>query len=105
VQQALQLQTQGQGGDEKTYPDDKRKIAGRQLLPTEVRACAHWSLPKAVRPPRSRQMLVVWRDCVPDVGAPLPPLQQMERPAEDTLEGSGTGNTLESGQMLARADL
>jgi len=52
VQQALQLQTQGQGGDHETYPYDKGEIAGRQLLPTEVRTCAHWSLPKAVRPPR-----------------------------------------------------
>ena len=50
-------------------------------------------------------MLVVWREGVPDGGAPLPPLQQMERPAEDTLEDSGTGNRLESGQMPTRADL
>jgi len=50
-------------------------------------------------------MLVVWRDCGPDAGAPLPPLQQMERPAEDTLKNSGTDNRLESGQMPARADL
>jgi len=84
---------------------DKREIAGRQVLPTEVRACAHCGLPKAVRPPRRRQMLVVWRDCGPDAGAPLPPLQQMERPAENSLENSGTDNRLESGQMLARADL
>jgi len=41
----------------------------------------------------------------PDAGAPLPPLQQMERPAEDTLEDSGTDNRLESGQMPARPDL
>jgi len=50
-------------------------------------------------------MLVVWTDCGPEAGAPLPPLQQMERPAEDTLEDSGTGNRLERGQMPARADL
>jgi len=105
VQQALQLQTEGQGGDQETYPDDKGEIAGRQVLPTKVRACVHWILPKAVRPPRRQQMLVVWRDCGPDAGAPLPPLQQMERPAEDTLENSGTDNRLESGQMPARADL
>jgi len=105
VQQELQLQTQGQGGDQETYPDDKCEIAGHQVLPTEVRACAHWSLPQAARPPRLRQMLVVWKDCGPDAGAPLPPLQQMERPAEDTLENSGTDNRLESGQMPARADL
>jgi len=43
--------------------------------------------------------------CPRRVGAPLLPLQQMERPAEDTLEGSGTGNRQESGQMPARADL
>jgi len=50
-------------------------------------------------------MLVVWKDCGPDTGAPLPPMHQMERPAEDALENSGTDNRLESGQMPARADL
>jgi len=29
VQQALQLQTQGLGGDQETNPDDKRKVPGR----------------------------------------------------------------------------
>jgi hypothetical protein len=48
----LQLQTQGQSGDQETYPDDKREIAGCQVLPTKVRACTHWSLPKTIRPPR-----------------------------------------------------
>jgi len=105
VQQALQLQTQGQGGDQETYPDEKREIDGRQVLLTEVQACAHSSLLKAVRPLRRRQMLVVWRECGLDAGAPLPPLEQIERPAEDTLEDSGTDNGLESGQMPARADL
>ena len=35
MQQALQLQTQGQGRDQKTYPNDKRKVAGCQVLPTK----------------------------------------------------------------------
>jgi len=105
VQQAPQLQTQGQVGDQETYPDDKREIAGGQILLTELWTCAQWSLPKAVRPPRRRQILKVWWDFGPDLGAPLLPLQQMERPAEDTLEDSGTENRLESGQKLARADL
>jgi len=61
VQQALRLQTQGQGGDQEAYPNDKREIAGRQVLPTKVRACTHWSLLKMVRPLRGRQMLVVRR--------------------------------------------
>jgi hypothetical protein len=52
VQQALQLLTQGQGGDQETYPDEKRKIAGRQVLLTEVGACAHWSRPEVVHQPR-----------------------------------------------------
>ena len=98
MQQALQLQTQGKGGDQETYHDDKHEIAGHQVLPTEFRAGAHWSLSNAVRPPRRRQMLVVWRDCGPAAEAPLPPLQQMERPAEDTVENSGTDNRLESGR-------
>jgi hypothetical protein len=38
---------------------EKREIAGCQVLPTKVRACTHWSLPKTVRSPRGRQMLVV----------------------------------------------
>jgi len=105
VQQALQLQTHGQGGDQETYPDDKCETAGRQVLPTNVRACAHWGLPKPVRQLRRRQMLVMWRDYGPDAGAPLLPLQQMETLAEDSLENSGTYNRLESGQMPARADL
>jgi len=50
-------------------------------------------------------MIVVWRDGVPDAGAPLPPLQQLERPAGDALEESETGDRLESGQLPARADL
>jgi len=50
VRPALRLQTQGQGGDQETYPNDKCEIAGRQVLQTKVRACTHWSLPKTVRP-------------------------------------------------------
>jgi len=43
---------EGKAGDQTTYPDDKCRIAGRKVLQTEVQACAHGSLPKAVRPPR-----------------------------------------------------
>jgi len=50
-------------------------------------------------------VLVVWRDSGPDAGAPLPPLQPVERPAESTLEGGGKGDGLESGQMPTRAGL
>jgi len=109
VQQALQLQTQGQGGDQETYPDDKRKVAGYQVLQTKVRACTHWSLPETVRPPRGRQMLVVrrWRrqDGGPDAATPLPPLQPVESPATDTMEGGGKRDGLEGGQMQTRADV
>jgi len=105
VQQALQLQTQGQGGDQETYPNDKHEVTGCQVLPTKVRACTHWNLPKTIRSPRGRQMLVVRRDSGPDAGAPLPPLQPVERPAESALESSGEGDGLESGQMLTRAGI
>ena len=50
-------------------------------------------------------MLVVWRDSVPDEGAPLPPLQPVERPPEKTMEGGGKGDGLESEQMPTRAYL
>jgi len=101
----FQLQTQGQDGDQETCSDDKREVDGHQVLPTKVRACTHWSLPKTVRPPRRRQMLVVRRDSGPDARAPLPPLQPVERPAESTREGGGKGDGLESGQMPTRAGL
>jgi len=47
-------------------------------------------------------MLVVrWRrqDGSPDAGASLPPLQPMERPAEDALEKGGNSDGMKSGQM------
>jgi len=50
-------------------------------------------------------VLVVWRDSDPDAGAPLPPLQSVERPAESPLAGGGKGDGLESGQMPTRAGL
>jgi len=105
VQQTLLLQTQGQDGDQEICSNDKREVAGRQVLPTTVWACTHWSLPKTVRPPRRRQMLVVQRDSGPDTRAPHPPLQPVERPAESTLEGGGKGDGLESGQMPTCAGL
>jgi len=54
-------------------------------------------------------MLVVRRrrrqDGGPDAGTPLPPLQPVERPATDTMEGGGKSDGLEGGQMQTRADL
>ena len=47
----------------------------------------------------------MWTDCVPDAGAPLPPLQPVESPPERTIEGGVKVNGLESGQMPARVDL
>jgi len=38
-------------------------------------------------------------------GAPLPPLQPVERPAKSALESGGKGDGLESGQMPTRAGL
>jgi len=52
VQQALLLQTQEQGGDQESYPDDMRKAAARQVVLTKgVRVCSHDGLPETVRPP------------------------------------------------------
>jgi len=51
-------------------------------------------------------MVVVWwrwQDAGPDTGTPLPPLQLVERPAKDTVEGGGKGGGLESRQMQTRA--
>jgi len=53
-------------------------------------------------------MLVVrWRrqDGGPDAGIPLLPLQPVERPVENTMEGGGKGDGLESRQMPTHADL
>jgi len=45
------------------------------------------------------------QDGGPDVGTPLPPLQPVERPAKDTMEGGGKGDGLECRQMQTHADL
>jgi hypothetical protein len=37
-----------------------------------------------------------------DAGTSLPPLQPMERPAEDALERSGKSDGMESGQIPTR---
>jgi len=53
-------------------------------------------------------MLVVRRrsqNGSPDAEAFLPPLQPLERRAEDALESGGEINGMESGQMLTRASL
>jgi len=108
IQQALQLQTQGQDGDQETCSDDKREVAAYPVLQTKVRACTLRSLPKTVRPPRERQMLEVRRrrqDSGPDAGTPLPPLQPVERPAKDTMESGGKDQGLESRQMQTHAGL
>ena len=88
-----------------TYPNDKSEIAGWQILPTEVRACTHWSLRAIVRPRREQQLLVVCQNSVPDVGAPHGPLQLVRRPQESNLESSRKGERLASGQMPTCADL
>jgi hypothetical protein len=78
------------------------EASGSQVLPTEVRTRASGHVPKTVRTPRRRQMLMVRRrrqDGGPDAGASLPPLQPMERPAENALERGGERNWMESGQF------
>jgi len=49
-------------------------------------------------------MRVVQMDSSTDAGASPPPLQPMERSAQDTMEDSGKGHRLESGQMPTCAD-
>jgi len=44
-------------------------------------------------------MLVVWRDSGPDMGAPLPPLEPVDRHADSTVEGGVKRDGLESGPM------
>jgi len=41
----------------------------------------------------------------PDAGTSLPPLQPMEKPAENALERGGKSDGMESGQMPTRASL
>jgi hypothetical protein len=74
------------------------------VLQTEERACPDWSVPKAVWTPRGRQLMVVQRRSITDAGASLPPLQPMERPADDAAEDVGKGHRLESEQMPTCAD-
>jgi len=89
---------------QETRPNDKRNITANKDLQTEERACTNWNVPKAVRTPRGRRMLVVQRRDTTDAGTSLPPQQPVERPAESALEGGGEGYRMESGQMLTCAD-
>jgi len=50
-------------------------------------------------------MVVVQRDSVLYVVAPLPPLHLVDRPLEISMEGGEKGNGLDSGKMLALADI
>jgi len=59
---------------------------------------------KRIFPPQ-RQVLEVERDSGPDAGAPLPPLQPVERRAECALESDAVGEGVESWQMPTRAGL
>jgi hypothetical protein len=40
--------------DQTTCSDDKREVAGYQVLPTKVGVCTDWSLPKTVQLQRGR---------------------------------------------------
>jgi len=44
-------------------------------------------------------------DSGPDAGTPLPPLQPVERPVENTMEGGWKGEGLEHGQIPTPPDL
>jgi len=50
-------------------------------------------------------MIVVCRNSGQDFGAPPPPLQQVERQADSTLQSGDKGDRLESGQMPTRGGL
>jgi hypothetical protein len=105
VLQALQQQPERYDEDQETCRDEKRKVAGYQILLTKVRAYTDWILPKTVQAQRGRYMLVVCRASGPDPEGPLPPLQPVERSAESPLESGGEGDGLESRQMPTGARL
>jgi len=50
-------------------------------------------------------MLMVQRGSFTHPGASLPPLQPIERRPDNTLEDSGKGDRLESGQIATCADV
>jgi hypothetical protein len=108
MQQTSRLQAERQSWEQETHPNEQCEASGSQILSTEVRTCASGHVPKTVRTPRRRQMLVVRRrkqDSGLDAGTSLPPLQPMERPAENALERGGESDGMESGQMPTRASI
>jgi hypothetical protein len=72
----------------------------------EIRDAEDGMFPRALA--KSRYSVLLCNDLVArsstDAGASLPPLQPMERPAEDALEDGGKGHRLESEQMSTCAD-
>jgi len=81
--------SRGKGrGNQDTYCDDKREVAGCHVLQTAFRACTHWSLHKIVQAPRGWPMLVVpegMQDRGPDVETHRLPFQPVKTPAKDTM--------------------
>jgi len=45
------------------------------------------------------------QDGGPDAGTSFPPLQPVDRPSKDAMEGGGKSDGVESRQMQTRADL
>jgi len=81
MQQTSRLQAERQSWEQETHPNEQCEATGSQILPTEVRTRASGHVPKTVRTPGRRQMLVVWQrkqDGGPDAGTSLPPLHPME---------------------------
>ena len=108
MQQPSWLQAEMQSWEQETHLNERCEASGSQVLPTEVWTCTSGHVPKTVRTPRRRQVLVVRRrkqDGGPDAVTSLPPLQPMERPAENAQEEGGEGKGMESRQMPTRASL
>jgi len=106
--QTSRLQAETQSCEQEAHPNEKCEASGSQIVSTEVWTPASGHVPKTVRTPRPRQMLVVVRqqqDGGRDAGTSLAPLQPMERPAENALERGGESDGMESGQMLTCASL
>jgi len=98
----------GATGTKRPVPMASMKLLATRFYRAKCGQCTHWSLPETVRQPRGRQMVVLrWRshDGGPDAGTTLPPLQPVERPEKDTMEGGVKGDGMESWEMQTCADI
>jgi len=77
-----------EGWKPKANTNEEQEVPRLTVLPAEVRARTHSNVSPAVRTARRRSVLVMWKGG-PSMGAPLPPLQEVENEQQELWKAVG----------------